>query len=295
MFKNSGPGLKLSLTALLVVVIAIMVFIFAAILAYPLFGINYFQVSRPEFVGEGIMIQKYWQTISSLGVFVFPAIFAALLFEYKPLDFLAINRLPRWFFLILAIAGMYSFLPVIEKIALWNAGIQLPEVFSGIEAWMKRTEAAAMELTIDFMRMDNPIDLWINLFMIALLPALGEELLFRGVIQKYLSQIWKNIHIAVWLTAIIFSLLHFQFYGFIPRMILGAYMGYLLVYSKSIWVPILAHFINNGTAVVYYYYNQAELKTTLAETEIISANAWILILSGISFSILFLILIRKKA
>ncbi len=97
--------------------------------------------------------------------------------------------------------------------------------------------------------------------MIALLPAIGEELVFRGVVQKIFRQWSRNAHVAIWTTAVLFSAMHMQFYGFIPRMLLGAMLGYMLEWSGSLWLPMLAHFINNAGAVLLTYLFQHNLST----------------------------------
>jgi hypothetical protein len=107
--------------------------------------------------------------------------------------------------------------------------------------------------------MDNYKDLVLNLFVLAVIPALGEELLFRGLLQKMFNELFKNKHIAILVTAAIFSAIHMQFYGFIPRMLLGALFGYLLVWSGSIWVPVLAHFFNNAMVVIFSYLSSKSL------------------------------------
>jgi hypothetical protein len=98
--------------------------------------------------------------------------------------------------------------------------------------------------------------------MIAVLPALGEEFLFRGVLQRLFIEWTKNRHFGVWIASFIFSFIHFQFYGFIPRFLLGLYFGYLLVWSSSIWVPVVAHLINNGFAVIYYHFAGGKMGET---------------------------------
>jgi membrane protease YdiL (CAAX protease family) len=98
--------------------------------------------------------------------------------------------------------------------------------------------------------------LLLNLFVVAILPAIGEELIFRGAFQKLFSQLFKNKHIGIWLAAALFSAIHLQFYGFIPRMLLGAIFGYLLYWSGSLWVPIWAHFVNNAMGVTLSYLSQ---------------------------------------
>ena len=89
--------------------------------------------------------------------------------------------------------------------------------------------------------------------MIGIIPAIGEELFFRGVLQRIFSGMTRNYHWGIWITAVLFSLVHSKVFTFLPILILGALFGYLLVWTKSIWVPILAHFVNNTTAVLLYY------------------------------------------
>ena len=102
--------------------------------------------------------------------------------------------------------------------------------------------------------------------MIAIIPAIGEELLFRGVIQRLFINWTKNAHWGILITSILFSALHMQFFGFFPRMMLGILFGYLFLWSGSLWLPILCHFINNGSAVVYVYLEQRGLMGFSSDT-----------------------------
>ena len=108
-------------------------------------------------------------------------------------------------------------------------------------------------ITEAFLNVKTIPGLAFNIFMIAFLPAIGEELLFRGVIQRIFTNMTKNFHWGIWISAILFSALHMQFYGFVPRVLLGAIFGYLLVWSGSMWLPIVGHFLNNAFAVVGMY------------------------------------------
>jgi membrane protease YdiL (CAAX protease family) len=167
-------------------------------------------------------------------------------------------------------------------LASWNASLSLPEVFSGLEAWMRSTEAEAEEMIKAFMVMDSPFDLAFNLLLIAVLPAISEELFFRGFMQSVFHKLMRNVHLAVWVTAILFSAFHMQFLGFVPRMILGAVLGYAAVYSGSLLVPMLGHFINNGLAVMMTYYYGPEMLE--ADAEIFGARSqdwWLALLSGV--------------
>lgn len=127
-----------------------------------------------------------------------------------------------------------------------NMQIPLPE-------WAQTIEEDATAMINALLTMDSPMELVLNLLIIALVPAIGEELLFRGIFQKVLSSTLKNEHVAIWITAFLFSMMHMQFEGFIPRFLLGAILGYLFSWSRSLWLPIIAHFFFNGVQVLLKY------------------------------------------
>ena len=139
--------------------------------------------------------------------------------------------------------------PFVNYLAEWNATWNLP-TFVG--DWLEGKESQAGAVTKLFLDMPNVGLLVLNLIMIALLPAVGEELIFRGIMQRGLQK-RINPHLAIWLTAILFSAVHMQFLGFIPRMLMGVAMGYLLFWSGNLWYPIIAHFTNNAMAVAMAY------------------------------------------
>ena len=129
-------------------------------------------------------------------------------------------------------------------------------------------------------KMELPIDLLVAMLVIAVLPAIGEELVFRGLIQNELYRGTKNIHVAIWVAAILFSAIHFQFFGFVPRLLLGALFGYLYYWSRNLWIPILAHFVNNGLSVlVMYFYQRGSFEYDLENPESVPLNA--VIISGV--------------
>ena len=150
----------------------------------------------------------------------------------------------------------------------WNQNVQLPEVFGGFERWAKGIENTAEEITLFLTRFNGISDFLIALFVIAIIPAVGEELVFRGLIQNHIQIITKNIHIAIWVSAFIFSFFHFQFYGFVPRLFLGAMFGYLYVWSGNIIYPMIAHFVNNGfTLLMIYFYHTGAIEFDIESTE----------------------------
>ena len=157
---------------------------------------------------------------------------------------------------------------------------------AGLEQQLRAMEEAASVLTERFLQADNLGGLLINIGLMALLPALSEELSFRGTLQQVLG---RN-HVAVWLTAIIFSAIHMQFFGFIPRMLMGAMFGYIFLWSGSLWIPILMHFTNNSLAVIAYYtFGQNSSADTIGT----GTTWWLGVLSLILTSLGLLIFYRR--
>ena len=150
-------------------------------------------------------------------------------------------------------------LPLINALAGWNKAIEFPDSLKYIETWMQNKELQAEKLTEVFLSMVNLSDLFISLFIMAIIPAFGEELLFRGALQSILVRMTPNPHYAILITAFVFSFIHFQFYGFIPRFLLGAFLGYLYYWGGSLWYPIAAHFANNAMAILFTYWYDHEL------------------------------------
>ena len=207
---------------------------------------------------ENIGKLKISQTFQSVGLFVVPPIIAAFLFSKSVKEYLQLKSNISPFMVLLLFVLVLSSLPVINWLSELNQGMKLPNSMSEFEASIKAAEEHAQNLTKLFLSgNDLLIVFFVNIFIVAVLPAIGEELLFRGVLQKTFIQWTGNIHVAIWITAFLFSAIHFQFYGFLPRVLLGALFGYLLVWTGNMWVPITAHFINNAMGVtVYHFYSE---------------------------------------
>lgn len=217
------------------------------------------------------------QLISSTGLFILTplcTIFltrstdAATFFKVRLVD-------PR--IIGLGLLAMFVIAPCISQLGYLNEQMHLPSFLHGVEEWMRRLEDKAGETTIKILTMNSIADLIANLIVIGLIPAIGEELTFRGYLQQSFEKRTKNPHMAIWLTAFIFSAFHLQFYGFIPRFLLGALLGYLFIYGRSMIVNIFCHFMNNAVAIVSaYIYSPTEalksgdLHPSLTTTVIIS-------------------------
>ena len=198
---------------------------------------------------------KWIQLSQTIALFLVPSSLVAYLVSKSPIKWLKLDTRPELKSALWAIGIMLVALPAINLLAHLNQQMVLPTWLSGVEEWMKSKEAEAEWLTKQFMSATTIGGLLVNLFLMAVLPALSEEITFRGVLQRLLSpkNSSLNSHLSIWLTAIIFSAIHMQFYGFIPRMLLGALFGYMFVWTGSLWVPMLMHFVNNGMAVLLYY------------------------------------------
>jgi len=235
---------------------------------------------------EGLKWLQFFQTI---GTFLLPPICCAWLWEenHQPFRLLQMDRTADGKLFLLAIGIMICAMPAINLLADLNSQVKLPESLDFIEQKLKAYEEEAALLTERFLQADNVWQLLLNIGLMALLPALAEELSFRGTLQQILG----NRHMAIWVTAIVFSAIHMQFYGFVPRMLMGAMFGYVFVWSGCLWIPIVMHFTNNGLAVIAYYIFGSE--NSYADTIGAGATWWLGVISLILTSLGLLIFYRR--
>jgi hypothetical protein len=220
---------------------------------------------------------------TALGMFLVPAIVTAFLFSHQPARYLHIGAIPKLTEILLVVVLIFSVAPLINLIYEFNKMLQLPEFMSGVEAWIRAKEDEMEKLTLAFLDMKTTGDLLSNVLVVGLLTALAEEFLFRGVLLRLFREMTGNMHVAILLTAILFSAIHMQFYGFIPRMLLGMLLGYLLWWSGNLWLPVLAHFINNSGAVVFAYiaarnqmpFNHETIGTSVSDLPVLIISALI--------------------
>lgn len=224
--------------------------------------------------------------------FLIPPFVLAWLWSEQPFKFLHLTQKVNWKSALLVVLFMIVAIPFINLLADLNQRIVLPEFLSNFEEQMKMMEEQAALQTERLLEAHSIGGLLFNIFLVAIIPALGEELFFRGTIQK-LFQEWKGKVFAIWIAAFIFSIIHFQFYGFIPRMLIGALFGYLLVWSNTLWIPILAHFTNNAIVVIFYYLKNNGYKLIDIDTIGSGDTWWIGLLSGI-LCIAGIFIMKKK-
>jgi membrane protease YdiL (CAAX protease family) len=212
---------------------------------------------------------------TTLPIFVAPVIFSYVIVR-DPGDYIKPSFNFPWGLLFLVLLIMLISNPLIEILSNINQKLQLPHFLNGVQKWMEDSEKSAEKITDTILKMNTIWDMLLNLFLIGLLTAIVEEFMFRGVLQTIFTRWMKNTHAAIWITAILFSAFHMEFFGFLPRLMLGVLFGYFVVWSGSIWTSVWAHFLNNGTAVVVtYLFQHKVIKISPDDQHVFNYTAYI--------------------
>lgn len=232
-----------------------------SVMAFLMYVVFYFAGLDPNILSSSdleptdttkIQVMKWIQILQAIGLFIIPYIvYRRLAPHHRSYEPLRIPYVSTMATLVFAASILASF-PLINYLAEWNSSLVFP--IEGVNTWMHETEQNAERIIQVFLHMDGPMDLVLNLILLALVPAIGEELLFRGTMQPLLLRSFKSYHLAIWITAFWFSFFHLQFLGFVPRMLLGAVLGYAAHWSGSLMLPMIGHFANNALAVTLAYF-----------------------------------------
>jgi uncharacterized protein len=231
--------------------------------------------NRPDIVVPLLITQS---VATLIGLIIFPLIHIVAV-EHKRIPAFFPPQQKTLFALVLIMALGLTFVIAISPLVEWNMNLNFPEFLKGFERWAREAEDKTEQLTKVMTSFDSVGDLVLGLIVIALLPAIGEELVFRGMFQNEFLRATKNIHVSIWVSAIIFSAIHFQFYGFLPRLLLGALFGYLYHWSGTLLIPMFAHFVNNAFGVIMIYLHRHEITdlnvedSTAAPLEYVFLNA----------------------
>lgn len=240
-----------------------------------LFAVWYLLPLNRASVGSLLLLQA----LQAIALFIVPPFIVAYLWSEQPLQWLHLkqpsalsNQQSDWSLALLSIGIVLTAVPLINCLVSWNQSITLPESLSALEQTMRQMEEQADQILQHFLTYHNGAwwVLLLNIIILAILPAIGEELTFRGVLQNLLSPF--NSHISIWLTAFIFSFVHFQFYGFIPRFILGAILGYALLWSGRIRFSMLMHATNNALSVLIFYLGTYVWHISSSELDALGTN-----------------------
>lgn len=245
---------------------------------------------QPGFIGA-------FRIFIALGNTVFPFLAPAFILGYwimaRPYEYIKANNYFNWILLLIVPAFMLFFLPVIDITGYYNQQLSLPQSLHWLDQWIRETEKQNAGIVKMILNMKHTGDLILSLIIVGLLPAVSEEFFFRGCMQPIFMRWTKNIHVSVWITAFMFSFLHFEFLGFVPRMLLGAALGYFFAYGNSIWPAVMGHFLNNAIAVIGMYLYQHHVVTTNPDGNVPMFNQlWIYLLS-FAVSVVFMLVYRK--
>lgn len=236
---------------------------------------------------------KFMQAMYSVGLFIIPCFVFLKLAGENSFDFLKMKAFPAILSILLALLIMVVVQPLVELTGKWNAAFPFPEAF-GIADWIKQTENSGEVVTKIFLKANSFSVLLLNVVILAFLPALGEEFFFRGMIQTFMIKAVKNIYVGIIITAIIFSAFHFQFMGFLPRMLLGIILGCIFAWSGNIWLSVFAHFLNNGAAVALDYLSQKNMIDQKQLENTASDNVLIIVLGLALLGMLLFALYKQR-
>ena len=277
LIKNASQGAKL----LIFILLLIFGLLFSSILS------AFFLLS-----GDGmndITNLQIGQVISQVFGFMLPPILYVMLVKEKPFNYLGFKKLQPWS--LLGIVAIFTVIPFLAMVTEWNDNVSLPESMATLEQMLRNIQQLANDTTEKFMTEGS---LFSGLLIVAALAAISEELLFRSVIQKAFVKICKNAHVGIIITAIVFSAFHGDFFGFVPRFILGLMLGYMFYLSGSIFPSMLMHFVNNGTIVMLYYLNKKDVINVDIETFGLTDNWLVIALSLIVTVAIFIVCYRFR-
>ena len=248
------PAEKFLFSVVILFILGLVFQFLGAFLAAWIYGFSVSEILSLQTYDDSryVAASKLIQILGSIGTFVVPVFLLSFLFAGDLFSYYSFRRPASILPVTLVILMMVSVIPFINYLAEVNMKFEFP--IRALDQLFRSLEDTAEEMMMAFTAAGNLWGLLVNLFMIGVIASVGEELIFRGLLQNLLTQMLKNIHLAVVLTAVLFSAFHFQFFSFLPRFVLGLILGYLLYYGKSIWYPILAHFVNNAMGVIYYYF-----------------------------------------
>jgi uncharacterized protein len=292
---NESPVYQLFVSILIVVGVgmaSMIIFILAGLL---IFGsdLSVLEKSGAALSSADSGFLKYLLIIQEISLFIIPSVIVLVMMKPESAKRLDEIRLPQLKEIGLVILLAFCIFPVTSFTGQINSAMHLPNWLSGVEKWMSEKEDYANGIINQALVSPSFGIMILNLFIIAILPAVGEELFFRGVLQKLLIKLFRSGHAGIWITAIVFSFLHFQFFGFVPRFILGLIFGYLFFWSGTLWLPVISHFVNNAVPVIMVYIQGMEKFNAPSDTPL-----WKLALAlplPVAIGMLILFYFRKKS
>jgi len=247
-------------------------------------------------VGKGSTISlRIGTVVQDLFIFITPAIATAVMITRRPDSFMQIGKAPGWTLSLLTLAVMVVSVPAMNCVVEWNQAMRFPENMSALEQWMRNAEETAQTTINQLMGGHGVMSCLLGVLIVGVLAGFSEELFFRGALQRLLVTKPVNAHVAIWVTAFIFSAVHFQFFGFVPRMLLGALFGYVGWWTGCLWLPVLAHVFNNSMVVVVTWMANEGMHIMDLNTVGVAGTAFdmIMVVGSVLFTVCGIYAIRK--
>jgi len=293
--SEKKPFIQFLVSMFLMLLISLIGLLITILTAWLIFGIAPGEADlwQPAPTNRYIYYFKYLQTFQHLSMFLIPALAVAFFMRGDIFSYLGLNKKPGMISALLSVLFIVFIIPLNSYLSWLNSGLDLPHWLGWLESWMVDKELESERLTQILMNASNMGILFINILIIAIIPAVGEEFLYRGVLQNIFTRWLRSGNMAVILTAFLFSAAHLQFYGFLPRFILGLGFGYMYLWSKNIWLPVLAHLVNNLVPVILsYFMGWDNINNTIDE---ISARDGLFMVIPAFIAVLILFNIRKES
>jgi uncharacterized protein len=287
------PALSLLLLFVFVVFGSLIGFYVGMFVSSPFYEGSFSELERH--ITEGSTLDSVWLPLMIVqgctAVFGFIILPSLLMGRQGKSIFALVQKPINPMVVVIAVLILFAFMVVDSAIAMWNKNLDFPAWMDGFEKWARQWEDTQARMTTYLTEFKTFGSFIVGLIVIAVIPGIGEEVLFRGIVQNEFYRGTKNIHVAIWVSAFLFSAFHIQFFGFFPRLLLGALFGYLYHWSGSLWVPIIAHFVNNGLIVLALYLFQIGHIASINPNEEVAAPWGAIVVSAV---ILVLLLIYFK-
>lgn len=216
---------------------------------------------------QGVMALKLNQAFISMAIFIVPSFLFCRSIEQNSMKFLGLTHPTKWYNYLFIIILIILALPVSSWLMELNQNIHLPANFKDFETLLRGDEAFAKLQMEAFVNANTISQLLFNIVIVAVIPAISEEIFFRGCLQNFVRMCFYNVHVSVIFTAIIFSAIHGDYFGFLPRFMFGLVLGYAFAYSGNIWVSIVGHFLNNCITIVAYFIAQSNPEITFLKDD----------------------------
>ncbi|MBO7201537.1 MAG: CPBP family intramembrane metalloprotease [Bacteroidales bacterium] len=207
-------------------------------------------------VNTNVSFMRFLQGSTQICYMLVPSLLFGMMFHERIDKFFKLRFSRKQ--IVITIYGVLTFvvmIPFIDTLTTWNNSIHLPESMAAWEIYIREMGSASEAMVEMFLTEKGNTSIFVaNIVVMALIPAVCEEFIFRGAIQQTCDKWFRNHHVAILVTAAVFSLIHFDLFNFIPRFVMGVLLGYLFYYSGTIWTSVFVHFVNNGLIVVLYHF-----------------------------------------